>query len=139
MARATFGSIQSALEMLMGGSGLCESRGTMHLWSERSSEMAAAIDTYQQVSSSALCFPGNIQGTLIMKARTISTDRQRVAMTRFAKTLQWFDRRRESAPAEGINSADMAAMDVNKNAERDRVHAGVYIKGSSPHRVWDRF
>lgn len=126
MVRATFGSIQSALDMLfMGDSELCESKGTMHLCRERSSEMAVAIDTYQQVSSSALCFPGNIQGTLIMKARTISTERQRVAMTRFARVLQWFDRRRDRAPADGMKSADMAAIDVKRNAERDRVQAGV--------------
>lgn len=117
--------MQSALGTLIGGSALCESSGTRVLWRDRSRDIVAAIDTYQQVSSSALCFPGNIHGTLIMKASTISTERHRVAMTRFASVLQWLESRRDRAPADGMKSADMAVMEVNRNKERARVKGGV--------------
>lgn len=100
--------------------------------------MVAAIVTYQHVSSSALCLPGNIQGTLIIKASTISTERQRVAMTRLARVLQWLERRRDKAPAEGMKRADMAAMEVKRKDERVRVQAAVYSNGSRPQRVWER-
>lgn len=137
-ARAVLGSMQSALETLVGGSALCESSGSSVLCSDRSIDMVAAMDTYQQVSSSALCFPGNIHGTLIMKASTISTDRHRVAITRFASALQWLERRRDRAPAEGMKSAVMAAIEVKRNKERALVKDGVYSRGSRPQRVCDR-
>lgn len=138
-ARAALGSIQSALETLVGGSASCESSGTSVLWSDRSIDMVAAMDTYQHVSSSALCLPGNIQGTLIMNANTISTDRHRVAITRFARALQWLERRRDRAPADGMKSADMAVMEVKRNNERALVNDAVYSSGSRPQRVCDRF
>lgn len=125
IVRASFGSIQSAREILLGGSTLWASIGTRLLCNPRSSDIVVAIDTYQHVSSSALCFPGNIHGTLIMKAKTISTERQRVDITRLARDLQWLESRRDRAPAEGMNSADMAAIEVKRNADRDRVKEGV--------------
>ena len=73
-----------------------------------------------------------------MKARTISTDRYRSIMMRFTKNLQWLDSLRDRADADGMNKAAAAEMDVNRNADLERVKDGVYRTGSKPQRVCAR-
>ena len=109
------------------------------LCSDRSIAIVVAIDTYQQVSSSALCLPGNIHGTFTMKASTISTDRYRFEMIRFTRFRQWFDNLLERAAAEGMNNAAAATMEVKRNADLDRVNDELYSIGSKPHRVCANF
>lgn len=44
---------------------------------------------------------------------------------RFTSVLQWFERRRDSAEADGMKRAAAAAMEVKRKAERERVKAAV--------------
>lgn len=69
----------------------------------------------------------------------ISTERYRSIMILFTKCLQWFESLLESEAPEGMNSADEAIIDVNRNADRDRAKDAVYRTGSKPHRVCARF
>lgn len=86
--RASSGSMQSCLARSPETPFLNASMGidTLEFW--RSMAIVVANDTYQHVSSSVLCTPGPIQGTLIMKARTISVDLCRFSMTLFVSHLQ---------------------------------------------------
>lgn len=60
-----------------------------------------------------------------MKASTISGDRLRFTMTRWARLRQWTARRFDSAAVEGRKSADAARIEVNRKAERDRTKVEV--------------
>lgn len=52
-----------------------------------------------------------------MKARTISTDLCRCAITLLAKFLQCLDSRLDNAAAEGKKRAAAARIDVNRKAD----------------------
>ena len=68
-----------------------------------------------------LCEPGDIHGTLMRKASTISTDLWRCGTTLFASVLAWLERRLDRAPADGQKRAEAAMMEVQRKEERERV------------------
>lgn len=59
-------------------------------------------------------------------------------MMRLTSVLQWLERRLDRAEAAGMKSAAAAAIEVKRNAERERAKAAVYRAGSRPQRVWAR-
>lgn len=113
--------------------------GMMSLFKDKSIATVNAMAKYAQVSSSAQCFPGVIQGTFTMKASTISGDRLRFTITRCAKFLQCAESLFDSAAVDGRKRADAAKIEVKRKAERDRTKATVCTFGSRPHLVWDKF
>ena len=110
----------------------------MSLFKDRSTAIVNAIAIYEQVSSSAQCFPGDIHGMLIMNANTISGDRLRFAITRCAKFLQCTESLFDRAAVDGRKSADAARIEVKRKADRIRTKLAVWTMGSSPHLVCER-
>lgn len=92
----------------------------INLFNDISMAIVNAIARYAQVSSSAQCFPGDIQGILTIKASTISGDRLRFTIILCDKFLRWAESRFESAAVDGRKRAEAARMEVKRNAERAR-------------------
>lgn len=137
IVKAAFGSRHSPRGSSSRGPGPSISCDIRTLCIKRSIAIVVAIDMYRHVSSSVLSCPGNIHGTLTMKARTISTERYPCITTCFASLLVWLDRRLDKAES-CKKRAEAAMMEVVRKEERERVKAKLYIRGSRPHRVWAR-
>jgi hypothetical protein len=99
--------------------------GTISLFSDKSMATVSAIAIYEQVASSAQCFPGDIHGILTIKAKTISGDLFRCIITRSARFLQWTDNLLARAAVLGRKRAAAARRDVKRNAERERTNDAV--------------
>lgn len=87
IARAVRGSKHSPRATDMPEFGPRISGDIKTLWSDRSMAIVLAIETYAAVSSFVLCVPGNIHGTLMRKASTISTDLYRQGITLWARVF----------------------------------------------------
>lgn len=70
-----------------------------------------------------------------MKASTISTDLYRLATMRLANFCRWLESRLYRASRDGEKSAEAAAMEVKRKAERLLTKSTVWITGSMPQRV----
>lgn len=99
--------------------------GVISLFRDRSTAMVRAIAMYEQVASSAQCFPGDIHGMFIKKDSTISGDRCRFAITRAAKFLQWVESRFERAAVDGRKRDEAESIEVNRNADLARTNLDV--------------
>ena len=87
--------------------------------------MVVAMEMYQGDSSSVLCSPGGIQGTLSMKASTISTDLCLRITTLCARFFAWVDSLFDRAACWGLKRAEAAMMEVQRKAEREEVKGRV--------------
>lgn len=110
----------------------------MSLLREMSIEIVRAAPIYEQVSSSAQCFPGDIQGILTMNPRMISGDRCLFTMIDWARCFEWDDNLFEIAAAVGMNSAEAAMIEVKRKEDCFRTNSGVCNFASRPHRVCER-
>jgi hypothetical protein len=70
-----------------------------------------------------------------MNASTISGDRLRCTITRCARFLQCAESRFDSAAVVDKKSADVARIEVKRNADLDLTNAAVSTCGSKPHLV----